>query len=426
MIGEVVVAGGTRRSALSSFSNLSDDRMRNAKTGNWWSITPWRSMSNNSAVYNDKQPTMDLFLSEWKALYDSKSGERGIFSRYAAKNVINRSNDFRKQHFSDKKDMRYRDDNFDFISNPCFEILLRDNEFCNLTTIVIRPSDTPDELKRKIRIATILGTFQATLTDFRFISKKWKDNTEDERLLGVSMTGIMDNKLTSGQLGMEKLKDVLTELRKTAINTNYDMAKDIGIPMATAITCIKPEGTTSAMNDSSSGIHARHASYYIRTARSDKKDPLAQLMIDQKFYHESDVMRPDHNYVFSFPMKSPKQAILRDDFDAIKQLELWLIYQMYYTEHKPSITVSVKETEWMRVGSWVYDHFEYMSGVAFLPYSDTTYQQMPFQEITEDEYKEWIKKTPLKIDWNKLSDYEKSDETTGSQELACVASGCEL
>jgi len=425
MIGNCVVVGGVRRSALISLSNLSDDRMRNAKMGQWWTLTPYRAISNNSAVYTDKMPSMDTFISEWKALYDSKSGERGIFSRYAATNVIERSNAFRKQHFADHKQVRYRDLDFEWGTNPCSEILLRDKEFCNLSEVVVRPTDTLEDLKNKVRIATIFGTFQSTLTDFRFISKRWKDNTEDERLLGVSLTGIMDNKLTSGQKGYDVLKDTLTEMRKVAILTNFEFAKKLGIPSSAAITCTKPSGTVSSLVDSASGIHRRHAPFYIRTARADKKDPLSRLMIEQGFYHEDDQTTPDHNHVFYFPIQAPKNALFRNDDSAIKQLEVWLLYQQYWTEHKPSVTVTVRENEWMRVGAWCYDNFEWLSGVSFLPYSDHSYVQAPFQDISEEDYKKWQTKVPQNVDWDLLKSVERTDETTGSQELACVA-GCEV
>jgi ribonucleoside-triphosphate reductase (thioredoxin) len=421
MVGECVVVGGVRRSALISLSNLSDDRMRNAKMGQWWTLTPYRSLANNSAVYTEKQPTMDTFMTEWKSLYDSKSGERGIFSRYAAKNVIQRGNAFRKIHFGDDKHMRYRDTDHEFGCNPCSEIILRDKQFCNLSEIVVRSSDTIEDLKRKARVAAIFGTFQSTLTDFRFISRKWNSNTEDERLLGVSMTGIMDNPITNGSKGKDILKTCLTEMRKVVIATNLEYAALLGIPVSVATTCVKPSGTVSSLVDSASGIHARHAPFYLRTIRADVKDPLAHLMIDQGFYHEKDKMRPDHNYVFYFPMKSPKNAVFRHDMDAIKQLELWLFYQQYWAEHKPSVTVSVKDNEWMRVGSWCYDNFEWLAGVSFLPFSEHTYEQAPFQEITEEQYKEWATKMPNDVDWTRLPDYEKSDTTTGSQELACSA-----
>lgn len=422
-VGNVVVSGGVRRSALISLSNLSDDRMRSAKVGQWWTTTPYRSIANNSAVYTDKVPSMDTFMAEWKSLYESKSGERGIFSRWASKNAINRSNKFRKQHFGDE--CRIREVEYDFGCNPCSEIILRNRQGCNLTEVVIRADDTLDALVEKVKIATILGTIQSTLTNFRFLSKTWKKNFEDERLLGVSLTGIMDNPITSGAQGSDALKGVLTRLRKVAIETNWEWSKKLNIPQSTAITAIKPSGTVSTLNNTASGIHSRHAPYYLRSVRNDKKDPVSQLLIDQGFYYEDDMMQPN-NYVFYFPTTSPDNAIFRKDVDAIKQLEMWKIYQLYYCDHKPSCTVSVREEEWMRVGSWVFDNFEFMSGVSFLPFSDHSYQQAPFQDLTEEQYKEWVNKTPKTIDWNKLKDYENSDETKGSQELACSSSGCEL
>lgn len=426
MIGETVVVGGVRRSAMISLSDLTDDRMRTAKSGQWWSITPWRSLSNNSAVYLVKKPTMETFMTEWKSLYDSKSGERGIFSRYAAKNIIERANAFRKQHFTKSK-IRLRDTNYDFGCNPCSEIILRDKQVCNLSEVIIRPNDTLESLKKKVRLATILGTFQSTLTDFRFVSKKWITNTEDERLLGVSLTGIMDNELTSGQEGTEKLKKLLTELRKTAIDTNLTFSENIGIETSTAITCIKPSGTVSSLVDSAAGIHGRHSPYYIRRVRSDKKDPLAQLMIDAGVPYESDKMRPDHNWVFSFPQKSPKNSIVRNTYSAIDQLNIWLVYQMYWADHKPSVTISVKEEEWMKVGSWVYDNFEFMSGVSFLPYSDHIYEQQPYEDIDEAIYNKLSENMPKKIVWDDLVKYENTDMTVGSQELSCSSvEGCSL
>lgn len=426
MIGECIVVGGVRRSALISLSNLSDTRMRNAKTGQWWSQKPWLSLSNNSAVYTDKRPPMAVFMDEWKSLYDSKSGERGIFSRWAAKNVIQRANDFRKENFGDVEGIRFRDVEYEgFGCNPCSEIILRDKEFCNLSEVVVRHDDVLETLIEKVKLATILGTFQSTLTNFRFLSSKWKKNTEEERLLGVSLTGIVDNVVMAGKESFSTLTSWLTTMRKTAIATNLEFAKKLGIEPSVAITCVKPSGTVSALTDTASGIHARHAPYYIRTVRSDKKDPLAQLMIEQGVPVEDDKMRPDHNYVFSFPMKSPERAIFRNDMNAISQLDLWLTYQKYWAEHKPSITISVKEDEWFRVGSWVYDNFEWMSGVSFLPYSDHAYQQAPFQDITKDQYEQTLDKFPKNIDWNRLSEYEKEDQTTGSQELACSA-GCEI
>lgn len=422
MIGECVVVGGVRRSALISLSNLSDARMRNAKSGQWWITKPHLSISNNSAVYTDRKPDMSVFMDEWKALYESKSGERGIFSRFAAKNVIDRLNSFRKDYFGEDPAIRYRDNDFEWGCNPCSEILLRPNQNCNLTEVIVRHWDTLETLKRKVRIATILGTFQSTLTNFKFLSKKWKSNTEDERLLGVSLTGICDSNLLSQYVAAVDLED----LRRMAIQTNLTFASILGIPVSTAITSVKPSGTVSALVNSASGIHGRHSPFYTRTVRSDKKDPLAQLMIDQGIPYESDLMRPDHNYVFSFPLKSPEHAICRKDMSAIEQLNLWKTYQLHWTEHKPSVTISVKEDEWFRVGAWVYDNFEWASGISFLPFADHTYKQAPFQEITEEEYKLSMSKMPEKIDWTRLKEYEKVDTTTGSQEFACVAGGCEL
>jgi ribonucleoside-diphosphate reductase alpha chain len=425
-IGECVVVGGVRRSALISLSNLSDDRMRGAKNGQWWLLKPYLSNSNNSAVYTDKKPAMGTFMAEWHSLYESKSGERGIFSRAACKHVIDNSNAFRKTHFGDHPDVRYREVDYEWGCNPCSEIILRKDQVCNLTEIVVRSTDTVDDLIRKARLAAILGTFQSTLTDFKFLSKKWKNNTEDERLLGVSLTGPCDNALLSGQMGEEPLKNALTTIRKKVIITNMEMANILGIPVSTASTCVKPSGTVSALVNSASGLHRRHSPYYIRTARSDKKDPLGQMLKDQGLYHETDVMRPNDVDVFSFPLKSPKDALIRADATALDQLNLWLMYQKYWTDHKPSITVSVKEDEWFTVGAWVYDHFEWMSGVSFLPYSDHVYQQAPFQEVSEEDYEKWCAKTP-QIDWSRLSEYEKNDMTVGSQELACSASGgCEI
>jgi ribonucleoside-triphosphate reductase len=425
MIGNCVVVGGVRRAATISLSDLSDGNMRGAKSGEWWKATPFRSIANNSAVYHDKQPPQQIYQSEWDSLQASKSGERGIFSRYAAKQVINRSNSFRRNfmHTSKENNIRTRDPGFDFGCNPCSEVLLRPDEFCNLTEIVVRASDTMYTLANKASVASILGTFQSTLTNFRFLGSRWKDNTADERLLGVSMTGIMDNYLTSGQAGVEKLKECLTTMRMAVISTNYAMATKMGVPSSVASTSVKPSGTVSSLVDSASGIHARHAQYYIRTARTDKMDPLAQLMIDQGCPYEEDVMFPS-NYVFSFPIKAPDNALLRANMDAIQHLQIRKVYQMYWTDHKPSITVSIKDDEWNQVGKWVYDNFEWVSGISFLPYADHTYKQAPFQECDEEIYKIAANKMP-NLDWSLLSQYEKSDLTTGSQELACSVS-CEI
>lgn len=415
-IAEIVVVGGVRRSALISLSDLNDDRMRTAKSGAWWEDNVQRALANNSFVAKDK-PDVGVFLKEWLSLYESKSGERGIFSRKASKNQAEKYG--------------RRDANHDFGTNPCSEIILRSREFCNLTEAVIRGPDTPEDLKRKVRLATILGTIQSTLTNFKYISKKWKENCEEERLLGVSLTGIMDNGYTNGKscytAGLV-LKDILEDLRKIAEDTNKEWAKKIGINQSAAITCVKPSGTVSQLVDSASGIHARHAPYYIRTVRADKKDPLAHLMRDMGFPVEDDVTKPDHTYVFSFPMKAPENAIYRKDMSAIEQLEMWLTYQRHWCEHKPSITVTVKEDEWPVVGGWVWKHFDEMSGVSFLPYSDHVYKQAPYQDCTKEQYEEFLKKMPdsNEVDWSLLQHYEKADATTGTQELACVSGQCEL
>lgn len=425
MIGDAVVVGGVRRSALISLSNLSDDRMRGAKTGQWWSLTPHRRLANNSAVYEDERPEMSTFITEWKSLYDSKSGERGIFSRWAAKNVIRRSNEFRTRVLGEAA--RLRDVDHEFGCNPCSEVILRPTGgLCNLTETVIRAGDTPDDICRKARLAAILGTFQSTLVDFRFVGKRWRNNAEDERLLGVSMTGIMDNAITNGSNGEKRLKEVLTAARRIVIETNEKLASELGIQASVASTVVKPSGTVSSLVNSAAGVHPRHSRYYIRAVRSDKKDPLAQLMIDQGVPYENDLMSPDHTYVFYFPVESPEGSVYRDEVDAIRQLEIWKLYQLYWCDHKPSITVSVRESEWMRVGSWVYDNFEWMSGVSFLPTADHVYKQAPYQEVSAEDYAAFVEKFPKTIDWSKLIDYEKEDATTGSQELACVAGGCDL
>ena len=409
-IAEVVVVGGVRRSALISLSNLSDDRMRHAKSGEWWNANKQRSLANNSAVYTEK-PDIGIFMDEWKSLYESKSGERGIFNRQSANNMAEASG-------------RRVIDNHEFGTNPCSEIILRDREFCNLSEVVIRPYDTKDTLLKKVRLATIIGTIQSSLTNFRYVSSEWRKNCEEERLLGVSLTGIMDNDLTNGnKSGLDLL---LQELKEEAVKTNLEFAKDIGIPQSVAITCVKPSGTVSQLVDAASGIHARHNPYYIRTVRGDKKDPLTKLMVDQGIPAEDDVMNPDNTTVFSFPMEAPSNAVFRTDKTAIEQLELWLMYQKNWCEHKPSVTVSVKEHEWLDVGAWVYDNFDYMSGVSFLPFSDHTYQQAPYQDCDQSEYDIMSQAMPKDIDWSKLSEYEQQDNTIGSQELACVGGACEI
>ena len=409
-IAEVVVVGGVRRSALISLSNLSDDRMRHAKAGRWWESSVQRALANNSACYTER-PDMGIFMEEWKSLYESKSGERGIFNRDAAREQA-------------RKNGR-RDPDHEFGTNPCSEIILRDREFCNLSEVVVRENDTLDTLKEKVRIATIIGTIQSTLTNFRYLNRKWAENCEEERLLGVSLTGIMDNSFTNGK--KKGLEELLQELRAHAVQTNKEWAKKLGIPPSAAITCVKPSGTVSQLVDSASGIHARHNPHYVRTVRADKKDPLALMMYEQGFPVEDDVTKPDHTWVFSFPVKGPKNGIYRKDMTAVEQLELWKIYQENWCEHKPSITVSVKENEWMGVGAWVYNHFEYMSGVSFLPFADHSYRQAPYQDCSKQEYDSLLKKIPKDIDWSKLSEYEVRDMTHGSQELACSAEGgCEI
>ena len=406
---EIVVVGGVRRSALISLSNLSDDRMRVAKSGQWWNDNGQRALANNSACYTEK-PDVGIFMDEWKALYDSKSGERGIFNRESAKKIAEKN--------------ERRDVGYDFGTNPCSEIILRSREFCNLSEVVVRPDDTEDSLLRKVRLATILGTIQSTLVNFKYVSKEWKKNCEEERLLGVSLTGIMDNKWTAGKInGLEVL---LENLKKMAVETNKEWADKIGIKQAAAITCVKPSGTVSQLVDSASGIHARHNPHYIRTVRGDKKDPLTKMMVDMGFPAEDDVMKPHDTTVFSFPIKCSPDAVFRQDMTAIEQLELWKTYQVHWCEHKPSVTISVKEEEWIDVGAWVYKNFDLMSGVSFLPYSEHTYKQAPYQDCTLIEYSELVKKMPTEVNWSKLSDYEKTDMTIGSQELACSAGSCEI
>lgn len=408
-IAEIVVVGGVRRSALISLSDLSDDRMRVAKSGEWWKDNVQRALANNSYVAKDNVD-VGIFMKEWLSLYESHSGERGIFSRTASKRQAEK--------------FGRRDPNHDFGTNPCSEIILRSREFCNLTEVVVRGDDNPETLKLKVKYATILGVFQSTLTNFRYLSKKWKENCEEERLLGVSLTGIMDNAFTNGKKGY--LDDLLISLRKVAQDTAKEWADKIGINVSAAITCVKPSGTVSQLVDAASGIHTRHSPYYIRTVRADKKDPLAKMMVDMGFPVEDDVTKPDHTYVFSFPIKAPEDAEFRETKSAIEQLELWLTYQRYWCEHKPSITVSVREHEWPIVGAWVWEHFNEMSGVSFLPFSDHVYAQAPYQDCDEATYKELLAKMPNDIDWSKLAEYEKQDMTIGSQELACVAGGCEI
>jgi ribonucleoside-diphosphate reductase alpha chain len=410
-IAEIVVVGGVRRSALISLSNLTDERMRKAKSGQWWMETPHRALANNSVVYTEP-PDVNIFLKEWLSLIESKSGERGIANRNALKKQVKRLGD-------------RRDPDHDFLLNPCAEIILRDREFCNLSEIIVREHDTEKTIKEKVRLATILGTFQATLIDFKYISSEWAKNCKEEALLGVSMTGIMDNPLTYENKNGE-LDDMLGELNKYSVKINSEYAKAIGINPAAAVTCVKPSGTVSQLVDASSGIHTRHSPYYIRTVRCDKKDPISQFMKDQGVPCEDDVTKPDNTYVFSFPIKSPSHSVFRNDKTAIEQLETWKIYHTSWCEHNPSVTITVREHEWIEVGAWVYSNFNEIGGVSFLPHSDHTYRQAPYQECGKEEYEKMSKLMPKNIDWDKLSEYEKEDNTIGSQELACSGNSCEL
>lgn len=418
-IAEIVVVGGVRRSALISLSNLTDDRMRRAKSGQWWNNEPQRALANNSACYTEK-PDFESFLKEWTSLYESKSGERGIFSRVASQKQAAKNG--RREHSED------------FGTNPCSEIILRPNQFCNLSEVVVRPEDGLEELKRKVRTATILGTIQATLTDFRYLRKIWKTNTEEEALLGVSLTGIMDHPVLNGKGEIDTnftsggkqstLPEILQELRQVAIDTNKEYADALGINQSAAITCVKPSGTVSQLVDSASGIHSRYSDYYIRTVRADKKDPLAMMMVDQGFPVEEDQMNAN-NLVFSFPVKAPEGSVTSDDYSAMQQLHLWKVYQDHWCEHKPSVTISYRDKEFLDIGSWVFNNFDSVSGVSFLPYNDHTYPQAPYQQCTEQEYNDLKARMP-EFDWDKLSEYETQDETKGSQTMACSGGACEV
>tara|TARA_Y100000593_G_scaffold7109_1_gene13365 strand:+ start:5986 stop:7929 length:1944 start_codon:yes stop_codon:yes gene_type:complete len=418
---EIVVVGGVRRSALISLSDLNDREMRFAKSGNWWEHNVQRALANNSVNYKEK-PDVGTFMREWLSLYDSKSGERGIYNGLSAKRTVEGLNG--RYFGEDGEPIRRRAPREDFGTNPCSEIILRSREFCNLSECVIRRDDTREHLKEKVRVATILGTFQSTLTEFKYLSREWKRNCDEERLLGVSLTGIMDNPLTNGsKKGLDKL---LEELRDVAYETNKEWAEKLGIPPSAAITCVKPSGTVSQLVDSASGIHARHNPFYIRTVRADNKDPLCNLMKEMGFPNEPDVTKPDHTTVFSFPMKSPKDAVFRMDMSALEQLELWKTYATSWCEHKPSVTISVKEDEWVDVAAWVYENFDAISGISFLPFSEHVYRQAPYQDCTKEEYEEALKTMPKDVDWAELSKYESQDYTISSQELACTAGGCEV
>lgn len=405
-IADIVVVGGVRRSAMISLSDVTDDRLRAAKTGAWWERNGYRRLANNSAVYPRRRPDMDTFINEWKALHDSKSGERGFFSRYACQAIAGRNG--------------RRDPGFEFGTNPCSEIILRPYQFCNLTEVVVRAGDTLDRLKQKVRVASILGTIQSTFTDFKYLRKRWKQNCDEERLLGVSFTGVCDN------------PDLLTEenlrtLREEVISTNKIWAERFNIPQSAATTCVKPSGTVSQLVNSASGLHPRHSPYYLRTVRADNKDPLTEFFKAAGVYNEVDQMSPLNTTIFYFPIKSPEASIDRDRMDAIGQLELWEKLQDHWCEHKPSATIYVKDDEWMKVGAWVYEKFDKLSGVSFLPYDGGTYKQAPYQEITKEQYEAWLRDHPLPtVDWGDLSFYEKEDHTTGSQELACTGGACEV
>lgn len=417
-VADVVIVGGVRRSALISLSNLSDDRMRAAKAGAWFDDNKQRALANNSACYTEK-PDVGIFMKEWLSLYESKTGERGIFNRVSATKQAARNGRRNTEH--------------EFGTNPCSEIILRSKQFCNLTEVVVRAGDNLDALKRKVRLATILGTLQATLTNFRYLSKVWRHNTEEERLLGVSLTGVMDHELLNGSKrdkdGFDyrfELQNWLERMREEAIRTNKEWSRTLDIPQSAAITCIKPSGTVSQLVDSASGIHARHSAYYLRTVRSDKKDPLARFMIEKGFPVEDDLQNPEHNCVFSFPVKAPRGSVFRNDRTAVEQLELWKLYQEHWCEHKPSISVSLKENEWMEAGAWVYNNWDSISGVAFFPFSNHKYAQAPYQDLTEEQYHEWMVKMPKDVDWSGLKAFEEEDQTKNQHDLACSAGICEL
>ena len=411
-IGEVVVVGGVRRSAMISLSNINDIEMAQAKAGNWWEASPQRALSNNSVAYSRK-PEMEQFIAEWKSLYDSKSGERGIYNVAAEQ--------------AQAAKYGRRDPEIHYGTNPCSEIILRPYQFCNLSEVVLRENDSKEQIERKVELATILGTWQSTLTDFKYIRKIWKDNTEEERLLGVSLTGQFGHKFMSGKNDLVALEAFLMTLREKARAVNKEESGKIGIPESAAITCVKPSGTVSQLVGVSSGMHPWHSPYYIRTVRGSKGDPISTFLKEVGIPVEDDVMKPNETYVFSFPVKAPEGAIVRNDLTAIEHLNIWLVYQRAWCEHKPSITVSVKEDEWMEVGAWVYKNFDDVSGISFLPHSEHTYKQAPYQEVSKEEYEELLSKMPSNIRWEDLSFYETEDGTSTNATLACSSDGnCEL
>lgn len=407
-IGEIVVVGGVRRSALISLSNLSDDRMRHAKAGAWWEKNPQRALANNSAAYTEK-PEVVSFMDEWKSLYESKSGERGIINRKALKKHVLKNG--------------RRSDKYDFGVNPCSEIILRSGQMCNLSEVVIRSDDTVDSLKRKIRVASIIGTIQSSLTTFPYLRKLWKNNCDEERLLGVSLTGIFDSKLMSNKSD-ESLPGRLEELREHAVAVNKEWAEKLKIPQSTAVTCVKPSGTVSQLCDCASGIHPRHSKYYFRRVRGDVKDPLTQYMIMNGIPNEPCVSKKDTTVVFTFPIESPEGISYRDKIGATDHLDLWLLYQRHWCEHKPSVTISLKEDEWFDVAAWVWKNFDEMTGVSFLPYDGGTYKQAPYEECSQSQYQELLNKIPTDIDWSLLA--EEDDNVEAVQTLACSGGSCEI
>ena len=406
-VAEVVVVGGVRRSAMISLSDLEDDKMRHAKTGQWWTDNPQRALANNSAVYTEK-PDVGQFMNEWSSLYHSHSGERGIFNREAAIKQAARNG--------------RRNAEQDFGTNPCSEIILRPYQFCNLSEVVVREGDSIYDLERKVRLASILGVYQSTMTHFPYLRKIWQRNTEEERLLGVSLTGILDNKMLGDN--NEQLKTLLHRLKMVSVDECIQLSTDLNIPCPTAVTCVKPSGTVSQLVDSASGIHPRHSKYYIRRVRGDKKDPLTTFMVQQGIPSEDCVMRPESTTVFSFPKRSPEAATLREDLTAIEHLDLWMTYQKHWCEHKPSVTISVKEDEWVEVGAWCWKNFDDISGVSFLPYDGGTYKQAPYEECTQEEFFFLQQKMPSEIFWDEL--IEEDDNVEGVQTLACTAGVCEI
>ena len=408
-IGEIVVMGGVRRSALISLSDLNDPEMRTAKQGQFFITEPQRSMANNSAVYNDKPSTTD-FMEEWLALAKSGTGERGIFNRGSLSKQL--------------PERRWKTFKKDFATcgvNPCAEIVLKNYEFCNLTEVVARPKDTEKTLLKKVRLAAILGTYQATLTNFQFISKEWKKNCEEERLLGVSITGQWDCPAVRNP-------ETLGKLKERAVEVNKEYAKRFGINQATAITAVKPSGTVSQLVDAASGLHPRHAKYYVRRVRVSASDSLFHMLRDQKAPYYPEVGQAEGSattYVLEFPVAAPKRAIILNDLNAIEQLEYWKKVKLNFTEHNPSVTISVGDDEWLKVADWLYENWDILGGLSFLPRAEHIYALAPYEEIDEKTYKERLKNLP-KIDFAQILLYEKDDETEGAKELACVGGVCEI